>query len=349
MNNDRTITITIENGKVDVQTSGGNELSTPGCAQNLGRINHQDYSSQGYYNNLDTPTSEELNDLYKSTSEEQNNLDESTFEKDHQDDTNVLGTDQLRTGFIRNQNEVIFKTDGSQHQIGESYYRAGYKTQYTRYYMTYKELNGKTLESFKKGPVFRHDYEYYLHDANLSYTTINNLTLVGMQWKLLGEHKKIPFTVERTSFNDSLLTDCVFSLANLTAASFERTTLSKQQFLECNLHDAKFINTKMQYTSIKSCSMFATNFSYADLSGTIFDNVIMEQVIFTNANLSMVKFLNCVFSDSPNFTDSSLKGVSFENVLNFELANFTRAKYDQHTTGITTQTVVKYKMIFERS
>ena len=308
MNNDRTITITIENGKVDVQTSGGNELLTPGCTQNLGRINHQDYPSHGYYNNLDTPTSEELN-----------NLDESTFEKDHQDDTNVLGTDQLRTGF-RNPNEMIFKTDGSKHQIGESYIWAfGTKTQYTRYYMIHGELNNSTLLRFKSGGGFRHSYEYFLGNADLSRLKVNALTLVGGQ--LHGPDWM--FNVRGTNFSESLLTGCTFNHVDLTDAVFASTTLNKQKFVNCKIKNTNFIN--------------------ADLSGSTFENCSFEVTVSYPHTNNIPEFKNV------DFTNANLKGAGFHNITGFKFVNFTNAVYDQHTQGLPISLVYMYNMRFEES
>lgn len=91
---------------------------------------------------------------------------------------------------------------------------------------------------------------------------------------------------------------------DLKGSILDKVTLSNKPLVDLNLKNIKIINSKLS----------STKFIGSNLTGSVFENNEMNKVNFQDANLTNAKFKNIKIINEPNFTNSIMQNIKFDNV-----------------------------------
>lgn len=187
-------------------------------------------------------------------------------------------------------------------------------------------------ENQKNGDIACFGFELTLQDgtplspafyANLENATLAESEIKRINWNgsriancnftyaVVQQCKFVSSYGQNVTFRDAVISDCFFQYATLNSADFSYTQIDKCDFTDANLQNSLFVHMSPgnELGNICDTIFLRTNFSGAQFQGCKFYKCNFTDANFANTTLNNVEFVDCVFSEETNFSDSYQIGV----------------------------------------
>lgn len=144
-------------------------------------------------------------------------------------------------------------------------------------------------------------------------------------------------------FEGQDLTGKEFNGKNFDDANFTDANLTNVRFENCSLKDCNFRGTVTKGLAFYTCDLTGSDFRESQF-GSMFSSSILNKVNFSGLDLNSTSFPETKLREAilcgtsgfsqiygADFYKADLRGTDFSSVINYNRANFRKAKYDQKT------------------